>query len=370
MHRLQARVQALVNGVATHWAPLLLATAVVAVQVAVSATETRYYLTQLTMAAYYVLVVLGLCLLMGYAGQISLGHAGFFAIGGYTAAVMTTLDLSGSAAGTPVRLLLQTGLAERSTDLYGSAVVRLSPWLGLVAAVILAAAVAFAIGVPVLRLRGHYLAMATLGFGTIVYRVILGTSWCGEADGISDVPGFELLPGVVVHGALPHRAANYYLAWTLVLLALLGLLNLVRSRPGLALRAVHGNEEATDAMGVDTAGLKVRVFVLSAVIAAVAGALLTHYNGGIGPSEAGVMKSVRYVAIVAVGGMANLWGALAWGAGLSFLSLRGVFGSYDDAVFGAILVVVMLFAPEGLGRTRLGAWWRQRRPMRRPGGAA
>ena len=107
-------------------------------------------------------------------------------------------------------------------------------------------------------------------------------------------------------------------------------------------------EEAAEAAGVDTARAKLRVFVLSAVYAAVAGVLLTHYNGGIGPSEASVMKSVRYVALVAVGGMTNLWGTLLMGVGLTFLSLRGVFGAYDDAVFGLILIAVMLFAPEGI----------------------
>lgn len=88
--------------------------------------------------------------------------------------------------------------------------------------------------------------------------------------------------------------------------------------------------------------------MISAVLAAVAGIFLTHYNGGIGPSEAGIMKSVRYVAIVAIGGMANLWGALVMGSLLNIMSLRGMFGSYDDAVFGLILIVIMLFAPRGL----------------------
>ena len=101
-------------------------------------------------------------------------------------------------------------------------------------------------------------------------------------------------------------------------------------------------------MGVDTARYKLAIFILSAVYAAVGGVLLTHFNGGIGPSEASIMKSVRYVAIVAVGGMANLWGALIMGVLLNFLSLRGYFGSYDDAFFGVILIVIMLFFPDGL----------------------
>ncbi len=117
---------------------------------------------------------------------------------------------------------------------------------------------------------------------------------------------------------------------------------------GRALRSIHGNEDAANATGVDTAKYKLHIFVLSAAFSAVAGVFLTHYNGGIGPSEASVMKSIRYVAIVAVGGMANLWGALTMGTALNFFSLRGLFSSFDDAVFGAILIVIMLFAPEGI----------------------
>jgi branched-chain amino acid transport system permease protein len=126
--------------------------------------------------------------------------------------------------------------------------------------------------------------------------------------------------------------------------------NLVRSRMGRALRSLHGSEEASGAVGVDTAKAKLSVFVTAAVFASIGGIFMTHYNGGIGPSEASVIKSVRYVAIVAIGGMANLWGALLLGVALNFLSLRGAFGSYDDAVFGIILIAIMVFAPNGLLR--------------------
>jgi branched-chain amino acid transport system permease protein len=101
-------------------------------------------------------------------------------------------------------------------------------------------------------------------------------------------------------------------------------------------------------MGVDTARFKLQTFVLSAVLAAVAGVFLTHFNGGVGPSEASIMKSVKYVAIVAVGGMGSLWGTLTTSLVLNFLSLRGYFGTFDDAVFGLILIAVMLFAPSGI----------------------
>jgi branched-chain amino acid transport system permease protein len=326
----------------------LLAVAVVAVQLATQASDRGFYLTQLTMTAYYALVVVGLSLLMGYAGQISLGQAGFFAIGGYTAAFVSTLDLAPARAHPAVALAARLGLVVARPDIYGGEILGVSPWVGLLAAIVLAVLVAWAVAVPVLRLRGHYLAMATLAFGTIVSAAVVGTQRLGAADGISGVPAFPLLPGVRIGGGARDRVVNYYLAWGLLALAMLLLGNLVRSRTGRALRAIHGAEDAAKAMGVDAARLKVRIFVLAAAMAALAGVLLTHYVGGIGPSETSVMKSVRYVAMVAVGGMGSLWGALSATAVLEFLSLRGVFGAHDDTVFGGILLLVMLFAPDGI----------------------
>ena len=320
---------------------------VVIVQVLSSALGVPYYLTQLTMSAYYALVAVGLCLLMGYAGQISLGQAGFFAIGGYTAATLTTLDLSNASSPRFVDALKNINFVLERTNAYGDDLLYIHPWLAFAAAILITVGIAFAVGRPVLALKGHYLAGATLGFGTIIYRVVLGTSIFGEADGIASVPAFPLIRSIAVSGKMGERVENYYIAWAAVVLGLIALVHLIDSRSGRALRALHGSEEAADAMGVDTAKLKLNVFVVGAVFASVAGVLLTHYNGGIGPSEASVSKSVRYVAIVAVGGMANLWGTLTMAVLLNFLSLRGAFGSYDDAVFGVVLIAIMLFAPDG-----------------------
>jgi branched-chain amino acid transport system permease protein len=346
------------------------------IQIAASALHREYYLTQMTMSAYYVLVILGLTALMGYAGQISLGHAAFFAMGGYTTAVLTTYDLG--ASGSPLaKLAVLIGLSTSFTNAYGVRIEHLSPWVALTAAIVLTAGVALLIGIPILKLKGHYLAMATLGFGIIVYRIVLGSRVFGEADGISDLPPFRIFGDLVVGGDPGLRIQNYYIAAFLVLAGIVLLSNLVDSRVGRALRSIHGNEEAANTMGVDTARCKLMVFVLSAVFACIAGVFLTHFNGGIGPSEAEVMKSVSYVAIVAVGGMANLWGALVMGFVLNYLSLRGYFGSYDELVFGGILIVIMLFFPDGLLRKEIfqemnlnrlvPRMWRHIGPSRRKG---
>jgi branched-chain amino acid transport system permease protein len=301
--------------------PLLVLMAVAAaVPALTSAFRVNFFLTQLTMSAYYALVALGLCLLLGYAGQISLGQAGFFAIGGYVSAVL-------SKAG-------------------------LDPRLAFLAAILSAALVAVLIGMPVLRLKGHYLAMATLGFGVVVEKIARGVDALGGADGISNVPAFPVIGTIAVSGGRAGRLANYFIAYIILSAFLALLINLLSSRSGRALRALHGNEEAANAMGVDTAKAKLGAFVLAAVAAAAAGSLMTHYNGSIGPGEAGVMKSIRYLSIVAVGGLSNFIGVLCIGIGLNFASLRGAFGVYDDAVFGAILVLIMIFAPDGFSLPR------------------
>ena len=321
---------------------------IILAQILFSATGTEYYLTQITMSVYYLLVAIGLCLLMGYAGQISLGHAGFFAIGGYTSAVLTTYNLIDRAEAPFFKFLAKIGFLNQRVSLYGDDILSCTPWVAFIFAMAAAIVIAFLIGAPVTRLKGHYLAMATLGFGIIVYAIVLGTKIFGESDGITNVPPLKLFLGLQVNGRLPVRIQNYYIAWFLVLLSIVLSLNLINSRIGRALRSIHGSEEAANALGVDTARYKLLTFVLSAAMAAVGGVFATHYNGGIGPSEVTVTKSVRYVAIVAIGGMSNLWSVVVAGILLNFLSLRGYFGTYDDAVFGVILIGIMLFAPQGI----------------------
>jgi branched-chain amino acid transport system permease protein len=336
----------------------LFAVAIVAAQLAMRGTETEYCLTQLTMSLYYAMVVMGLCLLMGYAGQVSLGHGAFFAIGGYTSAVLTTHDFSRFKGAAWAGWLKPAHLFVAKPDLYGGQVMTISPWAAFLVAMVATFLIACLIGYPALRLRGHYLAMATLGFGLIVNKLVLASAVTGAADGINGVPEWKLGFGLVVSGKSAARVQNYYLACGLVLLLLLLLRNLVRSRVGRALRAIHDREIAANAMGINTSVYKLKVFVLSAMLAAMAGVLFTHYTGGIGPSEAGALKSVRYVALAAAGGMGNLWGVTGISTALNYFSLRGWFGSYDNAVFGLILILIISLAPEG-PLPPLGQWLRR-----------
>lgn len=321
---------------------------IIIIPVITSLAGVNFYLTQMTMAAYYLLVALGLCLLMGYAGQVSMGQAGFFAIGGYTSGFLTTMNLSAYSSIPVVKFLSSVGILVSGQNLYGDNILYLNPWAACIIAILFAVLVAYLIGIPVLKLKGHYLVMATMSFGVIIEVIVRGTKLLGGADGLSNVPAFQILPGIRVSGDISDRVMNYLIAWAIVIIGLLVLINLIHSRVGRALRSLHDNEAASNSMGINTSRYKLNVFILSAVFATVAGVFLTHFNASIGPGEASVMKSVRYASIVAIGGMANIWGTLVMGLILFFLSLRGVFGSYDDAVFGAILILVMLFAPDGL----------------------
>jgi branched-chain amino acid transport system permease protein len=318
--------------------------AAILAQLGLSATGKAYCLTQLTMSVYYAVVVMGLCLLMGYAGQVSLGHGAFFALGGYTVAVLTTHDFSSFADSSWAQLLKAAHFLVVRPD---SSALTASSWAAFLAAILLTSVVACLIGYPALRLRGHYLAMATLGFGLIVSKLLLASEVTGAADGINAVPALELAPGIIITGARSARISNYYIACGLALLTMVFLRNLVHSRVGRALQAIHTRETAANAMGINTARYKLKAFVLSALLAAIAGACFTHYTGGIGPSEAGALKSVRYVALAAAGGMANIWSVTFISVLLNYLSLRGFFGSYDNAVFGAILILIVSLAPEG-----------------------
>jgi branched-chain amino acid transport system permease protein len=258
-------------------------------------------------------VVIGLNLLMGYTGQISLGHAGFFGIGAYASGVLTT------HFNWPAPLALLAGAA---------------------AAGILALLVAR----PILKLKGHTLAMATLGLGIIISIVITNEAqYTGGPDGIA-VPALELF-GYAISG----DKAWYAAAALLLVLVTWAALNLIDSPAGRALQAIHGSEIAARVAGVDTTRFKVRVFVLSAVIASLAGSLNAHYVGFVTPGIAGFFHSIELVTMVVTGGMASVFGSVVGAALLTLLpQLLSTFEGWETVVYGVILMLTMIFMPKGL----------------------
>jgi branched-chain amino acid transport system permease protein len=259
------------------------------------------------------IVVIGLNLLMGYTGQISLGHAGFLGIGAYASAILS------ARFGWPPVLALLAGAAA----------------VGILA---------FVVARPILKLKGHMLAMATLGLGFIISIAIANEAqFTGGPDGIP-VPPMELL-GWSIAGE-----KSWY-AMTAVLLALTtwAALNLIDSPAGRALRAIHGSEVASRVVGIDITRFKVRVFVLSAMIASVAGSLSAHYVGFVTPGVAGFFHSIELATMVVVGGMASVFGSIIGAALLTVLpQLLSNFEGWETVVFGAILMLTMIFMPKGL----------------------
>lgn len=271
-------------------------------------------------------VCVGLNLLIGYAGQISLGHAGFFALGGYASAILA------SRHGVPV-------------------------WLSLPAACAAVGVLAWVIGRPTLRLKGHPLAMATLGLGVIIsIAITTEDKWTGGPDGLQ-VPPLVLF-GLTVQG----EHVWYAIAAALLVATVWLALNLIDSPNGRALRALHGSEVAAQTLGIDCARFKLQVFTLSAVLAALAGALTAHYAGFITPAKASFLHSVELVIMVVFGGMASVFGAVVGAAVLTLLpQLLTVLKDYEMMVFGAVLVATMVLFPQGLVPT-LARWWGGRAP--------
>jgi branched-chain amino acid transport system permease protein len=275
-----------------------------------------YYTSLAIVIGIHTIIAVGLNLLMGYAGQVSLGHAAFYGLGAYTSGVLT----------------VRFGV---------------SPWLALLAGVCICGGLALLTGVPIFRLRGPYLALATLALGIVVYVVFVEAKEL--TGGQLGLPG---IPPLSVGGfAFDTDLRVFYLVWTVCLAVLWFSHNLVRSRPGRALRAVHGDEEAARSLGVNVDAYKVKVYVLSAIYASIAGSLYAHYVTFVSPQPFGFGFSVKLLTMVAVGGLASVWGGIFGAAAVTLLSAAlQRFGDLDVTVFGIVLIVIMIYMPQGLSR--------------------
>lgn len=288
----------------------------------------KYYLTVFIVIGIHSILVLGLNLLMGYAGQISLGHAGFYALGAYFSGVLTT-------------------------------VYHLDPWASIFLAALATAVVAFLVGIPTLKLEGHYLAMATLGIGVIIQKLIEEfKDLTGGNNGMTDIP--PLVIGSIARNAVTHKfelvtiALNkdiryFYFVLVVVLILTLLSIHLIHSRVGRACRAIHSSLLAAQIMGVNVQKIKVQIFVLSAVYASIAGSLYAHYQRYLDPSPFGFSFSIELVVMVVLGGLGSVWGGMLGAGILNILSeYVTAFTEYGPIIYGIILITMVLFIPNGI----------------------
>jgi len=296
----------------------------------------------LILIGLYSMVTVGLCLLMGYTGQVSLGQAAFFGTGAYISAILSTrYDLD--------------------------------PWLAMLMAAVATGVFAYIIGYPIFRLRGNYLAMATLGLGIIVWILFKELSqYTGGPDGLGGIPNFS-----IGGFAFDSKLKRYFLIWSFAVCALLIAQNVVRSRTGRALKAIHGSEAAAMSVGINIAQLKVKIFVLGAVYASLAGSLYAHHLHHISPNSFDFMASVMVITMAAAGGLASIWGAVFGAATITYISQDALvelgksqpkLAELDVVLYGLILMLVMIFLPKGLFVSLRDAFdsWRQRRARKGP----
>jgi len=272
-----------------------------------------YYYDIVNRMAINAVVVLGLNLLIGFAGQISLGHAGFFGIGAYASAIL------------PAQ--------------YGW-----HPLAAMAAGAFATAALAALVAKPIFRLRGHYLAMATLGLGIIIAIVLKNESaYTGGPDGMA-VPGLGLF-GFELSG----EKQWYWVFAANLLFSVWACRNLMDSPFGRALRALHGSEVASQVVGVDIARYKMAIFVFSAFFASIMGSLTAHYIGFVTPNVADFFHSIELVTMVVVGGMASVFGSVVGAVLLTALpQALATFEGWETVAFGSILMLFMIFLPRGL----------------------
>lgn len=273
----------------------------------------NFYLDLAIRIAINAIIVLGLNLLVGFAGQISLGHAGFLGIGAYASAVLPT-----HFGWHPVFAMAA----------------------GAVAAGLLAALVAR----PIFKLKGNYLAMATLGLGIIISIALRNeAAYTGGPDGMP-VPTFDLF------GFELYKEIQWY--WVVALLLVFSVwasLNIIDSPFGRALQALHGSEVASRVVGVDVVRYKVAIFVLSAVFASLMGSVTAHYVGFVTPTLADFFHSIELITMVVIGGMASIYGSLVGAALLTALpQALATFEGWETVIFGAVLMLSMIFLPRGL----------------------
>ncbi|MFZ3000088.1 MAG: branched-chain amino acid ABC transporter ATP-binding protein/permease [Undibacterium umbellatum] len=281
----------------------------------------EFWITLANYIGLYAIVALGLVLLTGVGGMTSFGQAAFVGLGAYSTAYLST------ALG-------------------------YSPWLGLLAGLALTMAAALAIGLITMRLSGHYLPLGTIAWGLSLFFLFGNLEFLGKYDGLNGIPpidiaGFKLDTGRSMFG----------LIWVILLVSIVAIQNLLQSRPGRAIRALKGGGVMAEAMGVNTARMKVIIFVIAAMLASISGWLYAHMQRAVNPTPFGLNQGIEYLFMAVVGGAGHVWGALLGSALLTLLkdklqsilpTLLGANGNFEVIVFGVLLVLLLQRARDGV----------------------
>ncbi|SAK39839.1 ABC transporter-like protein [Caballeronia fortuita] len=281
----------------------------------------EYWITLLNYIGLYSIVAIGLVLLTGIGGMTSFGQAAFVGVGAYATAFLTTR--------------------------YG-----VSPWLALIAGVVLTAFIALLLGLITMRLSGHFLPLGTIAWGLSLFYLFGNMELLGKYDGINGIPvlsvfGWELESGRSI----------YYLIWVVVLLAVISVQNLLNSRPGRAIRALRGGGTMAEAMGVNTAWMRVVIFIYAAVLAAISGFLYAHLQRAVNPTPFGLNHGIEFLFMAVVGGVSHVWGAILGATILTVLQdylqtllpkLIGANGNFEIIVFGVVMVLLLQYARQGV----------------------
>jgi branched-chain amino acid transport system permease protein len=281
----------------------------------------EFWITLANYIGLYSIVAFGLVLLTGVAGLTSFGQAAFVGLGAYATGYLTT----------------QLGM---------------SPWIGLVVGLVITAGAAFFIGGITMRLSGHYLPLGTIAWGLSLFYLFGNLDFLGKYDGLNGIPSIDLFGLVLNTGR-----EMYFLIWFIVVVSVIAIQNLLNSRPGRAIRALKGGGVMAEAMGVNTAWMKIVIFVLAALLACVSGWLYAHLQRAVNPTPFGLNAGIEYLFMAVVGGAGYVWGAILGATLLTLLkeqlqsilpALLGSSGNFEIIVFGIMLVMLLQRAREGL----------------------
>jgi ABC-type branched-subunit amino acid transport system ATPase component/ABC-type branched-subunit amino acid transport system permease subunit len=281
----------------------------------------EYWVTLLNYIGLYAIVAIGLVLLTGVGGMTSFGQAAFVGVGAYATAFLTTQ--------------------------YG-----VSPWLALIVGVVLTALIALILGAVTMRLSGHFLPLGTIAWGLALFYLFGNLDILGKYDGINGIPALNVL-GI----SLESGRHIYYLIWLVVLGAVVSVQNLLNSRPGRAIRALRGGGAMAEAMGVNTAWMRVVIFIYAAVLASISGFLYAHLQRAVNPTPFGLNHGIEFLFMAVVGGVSHVWGAVLGAAILTVLQdylqtllpkLLGESGNFEVIVFGVLMVLLLQHARQGV----------------------